>query len=113
MFCKPYIFKHVKIFFYLHLSIRTDLTQDLPDLGFEAHVQHPVGLVQNYIGAAPEVCLVHLKTASTLDAVSYLHSTSVTDPDLVSGIRCHFDLWIRDGWRPRNKLIAIFLSKKI
>jgi hypothetical protein len=74
-FCKPYIFKHVKNLFYLHLSIRTDLSQDLPDLGLEAHVQHPVGLVQNNIGATPEVCLVHLKTASTLYEVPYLPST--------------------------------------
>jgi hypothetical protein len=65
---------YAKVLFYLHLSIRTDLSQDLPDLGLEAHVQHPVGLVQNNIGAAPEVCLVHLKTGSTLDAVSYLPS---------------------------------------
>jgi hypothetical protein len=60
---------YVKVLFYLHLSIRTDLSQDLPDLGLEAHVQHPVGFVQNNIGAAPEVCLVHLNIGSTLDAV--------------------------------------------
>jgi hypothetical protein len=35
-----------------HLSIRTNLFENLPDLGLEAHVQHSVGLVQNHVGHA-------------------------------------------------------------
>ena len=35
-----------------------DLSEDLPDLRLEAHVQHPVRLVQHHVGAPPEV---HLK----------------------------------------------------
>ena len=34
----------------VHLSVRPDLLDDLPDLRLEAHVQHPVGLVQHQVG---------------------------------------------------------------
>ena len=47
--------------FYLHLTVRPDLSEDLSDLGLEAHVQHPVRLVQDDVRAPPEVGLVHLK----------------------------------------------------
>jgi len=32
-----------------------DLFYDLPDLGLEAHVKHPISLVQHEVGAAPQV----------------------------------------------------------
>ena len=34
-----------------------DLSENLPDLGLEAHVEHPVRLVQHHVGAPPEVHL--------------------------------------------------------
>jgi hypothetical protein len=34
-----------------------------------------------------------------LDGSGYINYCSVADPDLISGIRCLFDPWIRDpGW---------------
>ena len=44
-----------------HLSVWADLAEDLPDLGLEPHVQHPVCLVQDYVRTTTEVCLTHLK----------------------------------------------------
>ena len=35
-----------------HLSVRTNLFEDLPDLWLETHVQHPVRLVQHHVGHA-------------------------------------------------------------
>ena len=43
-----------------HLSVRTNLLEDFPDLGLEAHVQHPVGLVEDKVGGPPEVHLAGL-----------------------------------------------------
>ena len=43
------------------LSVRTNLLEDLPDLGLEAHVQHPVGLVEDEVGGPPEVHLASLQ----------------------------------------------------
>ncbi|KAH3663693.1 hypothetical protein OGAPHI_005094 [Ogataea philodendri] len=37
------------------LSIRTDLVDNLTDLGLESHIQHSVGLVQNQVGHSSEV----------------------------------------------------------
>jgi hypothetical protein len=33
-----------------HLTVGTDLLDDLPDLGLETHVEHPVGLVHDEVG---------------------------------------------------------------
>ena len=43
-----------------HLSVRTNLLKDLPDLGLEAHVQHPVGLVEDEVCGPLEVHLAGL-----------------------------------------------------
>ena len=40
-----------------NLSVRTNLLKDLPDLGLEAHVQHPVRLVQAEVVAELEADL--------------------------------------------------------
>ena len=44
-----------------HLTVWADLFEDLPDLGLEAHVQHPVGLVQAEVGDPLQVHLAHLQ----------------------------------------------------
>ena len=44
-----------------HLSVWPDLPKNLPDLWLEAHVQHPVGLVQHDVRAPLEVHLPHLE----------------------------------------------------
>ena len=44
-----------------NLSVRTNLLEDLPDLGLEAHVQHPVGLVEDKVCGPPEVHLAGLQ----------------------------------------------------
>ena len=44
-----------------NLTVWADLLEDLPDLGLEAHVQHPVCLVEDQVGAPPQVGLAHLK----------------------------------------------------
>ena len=43
------------------LSVRSNHVHNLPDLRLEAHVQHPVGLVQDKVGAAVEVHLPRLQ----------------------------------------------------
>ena len=43
------------------LSVRTNLLEDLPDLGLEAHVQHPVGLVQDKVSGPPKIHLAGLQ----------------------------------------------------
>ena len=35
-----------RVLVYSHLPVWSDLAEDLPDLGLEAHVQHPVRLVK-------------------------------------------------------------------
>ena len=44
-----------------HLSVGPDLLKDLPDLGLETHVQHPVGLVQAEVGGPPQIHLPSLE----------------------------------------------------
>ena len=50
-----------RVLVYSHLPVWSDLAEDLPDLGLETHVQHPVRLVQHHVGAPTEVCLAHLR----------------------------------------------------
>ena len=49
------------------LSVRTNLLEDLPDLGLKAHVQHPVSLVKDKVGGPPEV---HLASLQEVDKTS-------------------------------------------
>ena len=44
-----------------HLSVRPDLLYDLPDLRLEAHVEHPVGLVEHQVGDSPHADLATLQ----------------------------------------------------
>ena len=44
-----------------HLSVRPDLLYDLPDLRLEAHVEHPVGLVEHQVGDSPHADLPTLQ----------------------------------------------------
>ena len=46
---------------YEHLSVGPDLLENLPDLGLEAHVQHPVGLVKDQVSSPPQVHLPGLQ----------------------------------------------------
>ena len=43
------------------LPVRADLTDDFSDLGLETHVQHPVGFVENQVGAPPQVSLASVQ----------------------------------------------------
>ena len=45
----------------VHLSVRPDLLDDLPDLRLEAHVEHPVGLVEHQVGDSPHADLATLQ----------------------------------------------------
>ena len=44
-----------------HLSVGPDLLENLPDLGLESHVQHPVSLVQTEVGGPPQIDLSGLQ----------------------------------------------------
>ena len=46
---------------HLHLSVRSHLLEDLPDLGLEPHVQHPVRLVQAEVSDPLQVDLAGLQ----------------------------------------------------
>ena len=43
------------------LSVGSNEVNDLPDLGFKAHVEHAVRLVQHKVGAALHVGLARIK----------------------------------------------------
>ena len=43
------------------LPVRTDLADNLADLGFETHVQHAIRLVHDEVGDTPEVGLARLE----------------------------------------------------
>ena len=43
------------------LSVRSYLTNNLPDLRFKAHVKHTIGFVHDEIGDAAQVSLARLK----------------------------------------------------
>ena len=44
-----------------HLSVGPNLLENLPDLGLEAHIQHPVGLVEDQVGGPFQVHLPGLQ----------------------------------------------------
>ena len=48
------------------LPVRPHLAEDLPDLRLEAHVQHPVGLIQHQEGGSGQVELLALNKLSLL-----------------------------------------------
>eukprot|EP00095_Tigriopus_kingsejongensis_P006845 maker-scaffold82_size396747-snap-gene-2.39 protein:Tk06845 transcript:maker-scaffold82_size396747-snap-gene-2.39-mRNA-1 annotation:"hypothetical protein TcasGA2_TC015389" len=62
-----------------HLSIRSDLLDDLTDLRLEAHVQHAVGLVQNEIGSPAQVGLAHFQEIDQSTGGSNDHLTAILE----------------------------------
>ena len=47
-----------------NLTVWTNLLENLPDLGLETHVQHPVGLIETHVGHTTKI---HLSSLQEVD----------------------------------------------
>ena len=70
-----------------HLSVRTNLLEDLPDLGLEAHVKHPVRLVKAKVLAVLKADLASLQEVDQTTRSGDQQMTSTLKfPHLVANI---------------------------